>query len=616
VSRPAFALGAVPAALWFTLHAAPSVTYRDAGELTAAAFLLDVPHPTGFPVDMLAVRLAMLVPIGDVAFRASLAVAALTALACGCASHLTYRLLPALAPPVRLGLAALPAAALMASSTVLRAATAMEVYAGSLLLALAALASIDPADRAPSRRRVAALALGLSLAMHVTARPAALLAVALAAWPDPWPRRARALVPIAALALVAAAVLVYLPLAARRGGPIDWGDPQTLGRWVDHLTSRTIRAAYAHRILVPWRAPEDLAAAGRVLVEDLGAPLVLLGVAGALMAARRRAAWPMLAVTLADLAYTVLINPMGTVDRQTLFVTEAGLAVLASLALGALAARVARWELPTLGAAALAVAVRARCDARWGGAADGWAASELLGGAGALGAAPARAVVLCASDDACGGAMFAQWVEGERPDVTVLPQGFLDDPPTWRRLEPRRALLRGAAVPAAQRLAWLVARGGERVRWEGDGRDVPWIPLAPGETPVFARVGAAATADDGAAARAWVRAHAPGDGVGARRIGAMVLFAEGVRRARGDALRGAPWWRAALGLWPDHAAAWTNLGVLAARAGDLRGAVAMTRRGLDLQPERPRAWRNLADYLAAAGDGAGAAEARREAARR
>ncbi|MBK6530435.1 MAG: DUF2723 domain-containing protein [Deltaproteobacteria bacterium] len=82
----------MPAALWFTLHAAPSVAYRDAGELTAASFLLDVAHPTGFPVDVLLVRLAMLVPIGDVAFRANLAVGALMALACGCASELAHRL--------------------------------------------------------------------------------------------------------------------------------------------------------------------------------------------------------------------------------------------------------------------------------------------------------------------------------------------------------------------------------------------------------------------------------------------------------------------------------------------------------------------------------------------
>ena len=102
MSQRAFALGAIPAALWFTLRAAPSVAFRDAGELTAASFLLDVAHPTGFPADVLLVRLAMLVPLGDLALRANLAVASLMALACGCASVLAFRLVPTLAPTARL----------------------------------------------------------------------------------------------------------------------------------------------------------------------------------------------------------------------------------------------------------------------------------------------------------------------------------------------------------------------------------------------------------------------------------------------------------------------------------------------------------------------------------
>lgn len=619
----------MPAALWFTLHAAPSVAYRDAGELTAASFLLDVAHPTGFPVDVLLVRLAMLVPIGDVAFRANLAVGALMALACGCAAELAHRLVAG-PPPLRLALSALCSAALMASSTVLRAATAMEVYAGSLLLTLAALALTEGDMALPQRRRLAGLALGLSLAMHVTARPAALLAVALTAWPSwrgaPWTARARSLAPVAALALVGALVVAYLPLASRRDGPIDWGDPQTLRGWVDHLTARTIRSTFAGRILVPWRLPEDLSTAGYTLLEDLGAPLVLLSLAGALVAVRRRAAWPVLAVTALDLAYSVAVNPMGTIDRQTLFVAEAGMAVLCALALGALVERLgARWAAgSTVLAAALALVLLARRDARWAGAADRWAAAEVLGGAGALGAVPVRAVVLCGSDDGCGGAMFAQWVEGERPDVTVLPQSSLADPSTWRRLEAHRSLLRrgeadrGGAPIEVVRLRWLLERAGRRARWEGDGRRVPWLPLSPGETPVFARVGATAEADatvDREAPR-WLLPRIAGEGVGARRIGAMVLFAAGVREATVAVDRGAPLWRAALAVWPEHAAAWSNLGLAEARAGNLSSAVLMTRRALDLQPDRPQTWRNLAEYLDASGDRAGAAEARREAARR
>ncbi len=623
MSQRAFALGAIPAALWFTLRAAPSVAFRDAGELTAASFLLDVAHPTGFPADVLLVRLAMLVPLGDLALRANLAVASLMALACGCASVLAFRLVPTLAPTARLAVSALPAAALMASSTVLRAATAMEVYAGSLLLSLAALTLTGGSAPAPVRARLAALALGLSLATHATSRPAALVALDVAAWPSL--RRPRSVAALVALAVVGALAVAYLPLASLRDGPIDWGDPQTPARFVEHLTARSIRASYAGRIMVAWRLPEDLGAALRTLVDDLGAPLSLLSLVGVGVAARRRAAWPVLAVTVADLAYSAAINPMGTSDRQTLFVTEAGMAVLAALALGSLLSRLPgrrRAELSIAVAVGVVVATLARVEPRWSGAADRWAASEIPGGAGALGLVAARAVVLCNSDDACGGAMYAQWVEGERPDVTVLPHGSLHLPTTWRRLDVRSALLRRDEAPSAreQRLRWLLARAGERVRWEGDGREVPWLRLSPGETPVFARVGAPAgdTSIDREAV-SWVLPRLPPlglAGVGAQRLGATALFAAGAREGRGGLERAAPLWRAALGVWPDHAAAWTNLAVAEARAGRVREAVVMTRRALDLEPERPRAWRNLAEYLAALGDREGAAEAAREAGRR
>ncbi|MBK8697204.1 MAG: tetratricopeptide repeat protein [Deltaproteobacteria bacterium] len=467
--------------------------------------------------------------------------------------------------------------------------------------------------------------------MHVTATPGGAAGGGLTSWPAlrgaRGSARARVLAAVGALAVVGALVVLYLPLSSLRDGPIDWGDPQTLGRLRDHLSARAIREAYLHRILVPWRFTEDLATAARTLVEDLGAPFVLLAVAGMLVAARRRAAWPVLAATLVDLVYAVTVNPMGTPDRQTLFVTEAGMAVLGVLALGALIERLAgrvRWEVSLAVVFAIAVGTLARYDRRWAGSADRWAATEVLGGAGALGSLPARAVVLCNSDDTCGGAMFAQWVEGERPDVTVLPPRFLGDASTWRRLTAHRSLLRRPQAAPARgsidewRLRWLIAHARDRVRWEGDGIDVPWLTLSPGETPLLARVGAAEAADaavDRDASR-WVLPRVPGDGVGARYVGAMVLFSAGVREARGDLSRGAPLWRAALTVSPEHAGAWRNLAVIEARSGHLAEAVAMTRRSLDLQPDRPRAWRNLAEYLAASGDRAGAAEARREAARR
>jgi len=55
----------------FTL--CPTVWVGDSGELTAAAWTLGIPHPTGYPLWLLLVKgFATLVPIGGVALRANL----------------------------------------------------------------------------------------------------------------------------------------------------------------------------------------------------------------------------------------------------------------------------------------------------------------------------------------------------------------------------------------------------------------------------------------------------------------------------------------------------------------------------------------------------------------
>ena len=49
-----------------TTHVDADVSTADAGELGGAAWTLGVAHPTGFPLDMLA-----LLPLGSLAFRQS-----------------------------------------------------------------------------------------------------------------------------------------------------------------------------------------------------------------------------------------------------------------------------------------------------------------------------------------------------------------------------------------------------------------------------------------------------------------------------------------------------------------------------------------------------------------
>ena len=617
--------------------AAPTVTDLDAGELSTAAFNLDVAHPTGFVFDMVLMRLAALVPVGDVAMRMNLCVAALGAASCALAASLAWRL-ASNAPPLARWLCALAPAAVMASSpTIVRGWTAVEVYSAAMFVALACLELFARASSpaAPRRRLVAALSGLAALTLHTSARPAAALCLAALTLHGvrALDRRALARRVIAVLVVTAstAALVFWLPVASRRNGPVDWEDPETPRAVAAHLSAASIRLSYKSRMLVGWRIPEDLAHAGSILWEDLGPFCLALALLGLLRAARDPLARMLAVVGLIDLAYAVAVNPMGIGDRQTFFHFEACAALLAASAAAQFASLVATTRLrrsAAIVAFALGAAALLRRDPSWAGAADGWSAPELLGGPGALGAVPPRTLVLCGTDDLCGGSLYAQHVEGERPDVTVLARSHVACAWTWRRIEAKRF---GEAVPAVgeddseatkiERIVMLLRRYGDRVRWEGSGEGerpefrARW-GFGTGESPVLSAPGAT-VGDVDARAERWVLDRLPAErGAGARWVGAMTTFAAGSRLARADLMRAVPLWQATLRINPNHVSARTNLAVVAARSGDFRAAIALTREALALDPERPMAWRNLRDFLRMTGDEEGAREAEREFLRR
>ena len=53
----------------FINTAPPTIFLGDSGEIAAAAYTLGIPHPPGYPLDMLLGKISMLLPLGDMAFR-------------------------------------------------------------------------------------------------------------------------------------------------------------------------------------------------------------------------------------------------------------------------------------------------------------------------------------------------------------------------------------------------------------------------------------------------------------------------------------------------------------------------------------------------------------------
>ena len=327
---------------------APSVFWNDDAEFISAAFCLGIPHPTGFPLYMLLAKGAQLLPIGSVPFRTHLLSLGLSLTALALGLSLLKRLGLKLPAP----LIALAALGFLASRTLFLHAAAAEVYSLNLALALAGLWLAvtlweshpgSPGGAGSDGRRYALLAAltGLSLGGHVALVAMLGLLLTLVTLKLLIQRRLRvgAFVLAVSGGLVGAAVLTYLPIRAASEPFRNWGDPQTLATFLDHISGGRIVRSFAQvgevsatPLLVHLRL------LGAILWTDLGVllPLGLLGVV-TLFAWRpgRSLALLLTLIVGVDLAFSIAINPMGIADLQTSSVTELGilLAAVAPVAL-------------------------------------------------------------------------------------------------------------------------------------------------------------------------------------------------------------------------------------------------------------------------------------------
>ena len=606
-ARPGVSTGVI-AACAFAVVVSPGVGLHDAGELGTAAQVLGVPHPTGFPLDMLLLRAATYLPLGSLAFRQNLWIACVSAAALGLIAALGFEVwgrsrerdTPGRSPVIATWAGVACALAFGTWETFLGTGLFVEVY--STALALGLLGAWVFARQGVRAGPTLGLLVGLSTGAHVTA---GLFLSPL--WLYCLVRRARDGRPgarvapvVAALVTVAfgALLIAYLPLAARRGPPLDWGDPRTLERLWEHLTADRIRRSYAAKMFV--ESGKETAALFSQLSELW--PLLPAAALGAILGLRRRATAVATTVVLAalalDLTYASFVNPMGIVDRQDGHFSGAWLTLLAAGGVVGLASlgklgRVAAGALAalTLGAALVFVAPRSLHAVQ-----TGWGPGELYGSGGPLVALPPRAVALCSSDNQCAAGFFALHAEGMRPDLGFAPAQHLWEPTIRAALTPPPS---GASLHLDVRPATNDARGAlvraterELLRWEGRWRPVLWDdPPALGPAPPAGSPQAQGLPSLPAGPSAWPPWATFRDPVPTSRA---IATLDGAYAAREDDAT-----------YPEVAVAWSRAyGAVGKRAfarGDAAGAVAAFERSVARAPDRPIGWTNLVRYLAAAG---------------
>jgi len=463
----------------------------DCGELTAAAWCLGVPHPTGYPLWlMLAKASSLLLPYGTVAWR----VAALSAL-CGALTvgFGTWLVVRATADRVA-GLVA--GITLLCCGTVGSQATIAEVYALQLAILAALLFAHHEWIRTRDQRWWALIGLGYGLALtcHVSVvlfAPGTLAVLALTARGPAagQPRAGQAAWRVLVWALPPLLLYGLLPLRASLGPALNTGATDTLGGFVSHLTGRIYRG-YLGQV----GAGELLRYVGNhlyYLLADLRWA-ALLAVAGAWSLGSARQ--PMAAVLLPGAVLALGFAGLYRVGDRANYVLPVYLvaAILAGYGTAWLRGRLLSWR-PELSASgqtsyALIVLLLPLLPSWPGWTAALTAASARTSMAGndragqlldaILDAAPPEAAVLVLSDEVAYGLWYEQVVEGRRRDLLVGALGKIETPEGWARC--RRAIAQQAATRPVAVAFWeprLLAEG----RWNWAG------PLALGKRPTRCR---------------------------------------------------------------------------------------------------------------------------------
>jgi len=288
----------------YTFTLSPSINFGDSPELVSAAYNLGIAHPPGYPLYSLVGKLFAFIPAGgDIAGRVNLLSAFFAAASVFMAALITTRLA---GDKSRLG-AVFAALVLALSPTLWSQAVVAEVYTLNLfifsLLVFLLLRWRDGGDR--GFLYAGAFICGLGLGNHHTLLslvPMVFIAPLFVKGRDF--KSAKLYTLMLPLFILGLTVYIYLPLRSMQSPPLDWGDPETVGRFFDVVLRRqfptiggelTLAAALKH---TDWYLKQ--------LGSETAWPLLLAAIWGMMSLFRRDA------LSWALLAFLFIVNGIAT----------------------------------------------------------------------------------------------------------------------------------------------------------------------------------------------------------------------------------------------------------------------------------------------------------------
>ena len=284
----------------------PSVYLGDSGELTTAAFSIGVPHNSGYPLYILVGKIFSMIPIGNIGFRMNLMSA--------CFSVMTIWLIYSIVFKItRSTLSSTVASLTLAFTPVFWSqSVAAEVYAlHSFFVALLIKLLLWWDERKEfSLLLLFVFITGLSFGNHmqtVMLAPAVLFIIL--------SRDKMALLNIKNILiffvffLLALSLYLCLPIRTDAGAAIHWGDPNTLERFLAHVTARAHRGGY-----VLTKGPLEYLTRTRDMLWFVGfqfGALLIFFIFGLLKLRSLRWKVFFIGVILFDFVYAVFLNIIG-----------------------------------------------------------------------------------------------------------------------------------------------------------------------------------------------------------------------------------------------------------------------------------------------------------------
>lgn len=227
--------------LVYLFTTSPTVYLGDSGEFIASAFCLGNPHNSGYPLYALIGKIFSVIPMGNIAFRLNLMSACFGALTVWLTCRIIMRMTRSLIP-------AFSASLLLAfSSTLWSQTSCAEVYTFHAFFVVLIIALIFWWHETMSfdRLLVFAFVVGLSFGNHMQTIMLAPAVFTFVIWSD-----RKTLLNVKNLLLLTfffalgLSVYFYLPIRTHAGAAIHWGDPDTVWRFIHHVSAGDHRHGY------------------------------------------------------------------------------------------------------------------------------------------------------------------------------------------------------------------------------------------------------------------------------------------------------------------------------------------------------------------------------------